>query len=400
MTWSRKERLSEGARQQTRAVPEKVEGVKGTGGEAGKSQGSTVEAAEDGRMQRQVDVLSKMMLHLLESQQCKDEGEKMEAVKPGVKKLPTLQELTETAPIDYADWLTLIEPVMTDLSDGSHVWWRHVLDDCSTWYAEYVKLRPLQRTSFEIEASEELKKTRWVRVEHRAVSMLMEAIPTAVQEELVATKSLSPLKVIAKLMTIYQPGGVHERTVILRQLEDPGEAANVMVGVQSLRKLLRWLRRAQDVGLCLPDSTILLRGLTRLMKKLLNQNPEWAFRTSLIRNTLQLDTIPSHQAVRTYSEHLLAMELQQGGRTLKVLPSFAEENLWLINDTSLRDEGEGQGLVLIYVGDMLIMSNREIANMVEEKIQKTWEVTKPQWVTETEPVRFCGIEIYKNKEGD
>ena len=94
------------------------------------------------------------------------------------------------------------------------------------------------------------------------------------------------------------------------------------------------------------------------------------------------------------------MELQQGGRTLKVLPSFAEENLWLINDTSLRDEGEGQGLVLIYVGDMLIMSNREFTNMVVEKIQKTWEVTKPQWVTETEPVRFCGIEIYKNKEGD
>ena len=64
-----------------------------------------------------------MMLLLLESQQGKDDGEKMEAVKPGVNKLQTLQEPTETAPIDYADWLTMIEPVMTDLSDSSHVWW-------------------------------------------------------------------------------------------------------------------------------------------------------------------------------------------------------------------------------------------------------------------------------------
>ena len=140
--------------------------------------------------------------------------------------------------------------------------------------------------------------------------MLMEAIPTGVREELVATKSLSPVKVIAKLMTIYQPGGLHERTVILRQLEDPGEASNALTGVQSLRKWSWWLRRAQDVGLCLPNSTILLRGLTKLMKKLLSQNPEFAFRTSLVRNTLQLDTSPKHQTVRTYSEHLLS-ELEQ-----------------------------------------------------------------------------------------
>ena len=301
---------SEGARQKERDVPKKEAGEKGTGGDARKNQGNALEPADDGRMQRQVDVLSKMMLHLLESQQGKDDGEKMEAVKPGVNKLQTLQEPTETAPIDYADWLTMIEPVMTDLSDSSHVWWRLVLDECSAWYSEYVKLRPLQRTSFEIEASEELKKTKWVRVERRAVSMLMDAIPTGVREELVATKSLSPVKVIAKLMTIYQPGGLHERTVILRQLEDPGEAGNAVTGVQSLRKWLRWLRRAQDVGLCLPDSTILLRGLTKLMKKLLNNNPELAFRTSLVRNTLQLDTIPNHQTVRTYSEHLLS-ELEQ-----------------------------------------------------------------------------------------
>ena len=84
-----------------------------------------------------------------------------------------------------------------------------------------------------------------------------------------ATKSLTPLKIVAKLMTIYQPGGLQEKTVILRQLEDPGEPANTAGAVSLLRKWLKWFRRAQDVGLSLPDASILVRGLTRLMRKVL-----------------------------------------------------------------------------------------------------------------------------------
>lgn len=60
----------------------------------------------------------------------------------------------------------------------------------------------LQRTQFEVSPSEELQKTRWVRVERRAVTMLMSAV-TSIREELVATKSLTPLK-ICKLMTVYR----------------------------------------------------------------------------------------------------------------------------------------------------------------------------------------------------
>ena len=56
----------EGARSEERQVPKKEVREKGTGGDAGRGQGTMVGTAEEGRMQRQVDVLSKMMLHLLE----------------------------------------------------------------------------------------------------------------------------------------------------------------------------------------------------------------------------------------------------------------------------------------------------------------------------------------------
>ena len=40
--------------------------------------------------------------------------------------LPVLPEPSATAPIDLADWLTMIEPAMTDLSDSSGEWWELV----------------------------------------------------------------------------------------------------------------------------------------------------------------------------------------------------------------------------------------------------------------------------------
>ena len=66
--------------------------------------------------------------------------------------------------------------------------------------------------------------------------MMLAAIPSGVKEELVATKSLTPLRILAKLMSLYQPGGLQEKTVILKQLEDPGEGTSAAQGVQQLRK--------------------------------------------------------------------------------------------------------------------------------------------------------------------
>ena len=121
-------------------------------------------------------------------------------------------------------------------------------------------------------------------------------------EELVATKSLTQLKIVAKFMTIYQPDGFQEKTVALRQLKDPREIPSNARAVGELRRWLRWLRTAQDVG---PGE-----GLARLMRKVLTRNTELGFRASLVENTVQLDTIPSHETAQTYAEHLL-VEMEQ-----------------------------------------------------------------------------------------
>ena len=59
---------------------------------------------------------------------------------------------------------------------------------------------------------------------------------------------------------------------------------------KALRDWERWHRRASDVGVSPPDPTVLLRALSSIMTGVLQ---EAAFRTSLIRNNLKLDTNPT-----------------------------------------------------------------------------------------------------------
>ena len=66
------------------------------------------------------------------------------------------------------------------------------------------------------------------------------------------------------------------------------------------------------MGVSIPDSSILMRGLSRLMKKLLSTHQELNFRLSLVRNALLVDMVPSLESVTKYSEHLLAQLEQMG----------------------------------------------------------------------------------------
>ena len=215
-----------------------------------------------------------------------------------------------TGPIDFGDWITTIEPYMEDLSDGASDWWHRLWQEANQWYTEHLSLTPLQRLSHEVQPSAELAQAKWVRLERRAAGMLMSALPQMVKEEVVSTRSVSALGILTKLLVMYQPGGLAEKSLIISSLEAPREEQSVQAAVQSLRRWIRWRRRAADVQVSIPDPTVLMKGLTRLTKKVMAANPELAFRVSLARNTLQVDSVPTHQSVAKIADHILA-EMEQ-----------------------------------------------------------------------------------------
>ena len=257
---------------------------------------------------RQLDLMEKLVQLMIEDKV--GGGQKtellVESVKPGTTTLVELPEVSTTAPIDLQDWLTAVEPAMGDLSDSSSSWWTTLLEEAQSWYLKYQQMPPLQRSSFVPEPSDILKQQKWSRVEKRAVSLLLTALPLPVRQELVSSRSLTALKMITRLFTLYQPGGVQEKGVVLSSLEAPAEVTSLPQLVNGLRTWMRWRRRSVDLGLSLPDATILMRGLSKMMKRVLESAKDLQFRLQLARNTLMLDTVPNHETVLAYAEYTLA----------------------------------------------------------------------------------------------
>ena len=111
--------------------------------------------------------------------------------------------------------------------------------------------------------------------------------------------------------------------------------------ISTLRKWLRWKRRAEELKVGLPDPTILVRGLSKLVKRILQGMPDLSFRLSLVRNILMIDTVPSHESVSRYSEHLLA-ELEQAGHQTKKKEQQVEAPKLKRLEGQQKEDGSGQ----------------------------------------------------------
>jgi chemotaxis protein histidine kinase CheA len=344
---SRQERPSKeegaGARQGT---PSKEEGAEARqdrssqedGAEARQEQSESDSSSEEpqraSRPKESVDKQSmRIMLKLMEGMQelqkqiviSKEEGkgDEIEVVRY-VADLPKLAEWNpETAPIDFGDWVICLHPHMADLSSTSEMWWDLTLSTARTWYDHHMKLSPIERLTSTPRPTPELQQKKWSRLERRASSLLLNALPQTMKEEVIAAKSITALGILSRAMLQFQPGGLTERSAILTALEAPMEAATVGSAIQQLRRWMRWKRRALEVGVSIPDSSILMKGLGRLVRKIVSSYPDLNFRLSLVKSSLLVETVPTLETVTQYSEHLLA-ELEQMGQQAKRKEVMAE----------------------------------------------------------------------------
>ena len=254
-----------------------------------------------------MELMVKMMDSMQKMMNKKNSSPEVETVRYGQSEIPKLPEWSvDSAPLDLGDWLLMLDPVMGDLSPTSHLWWQMLMEEARKWYERHQTLSPLDRVSHRPSPSDELAGMKWMRLERRASSLLLAAIPEGQREEMVATKNLTPLSMITKLMTIYQPGGLSEKSIILKALEQPPEATCLASALVGLRRWLRWKRRAAEVQVALPDPSVLVKGLNKLVKKVLDSNKELGFRINLAKSTLMVESIPREETVHKLAEHLVA----------------------------------------------------------------------------------------------
>ncbi|CAE7213342.1 TY5A [Symbiodinium sp. CCMP2456] len=230
-----------------------------------------------------------------------------ETVKPGVTVLPLLPlPSPETSPVEVQDWLQLLAAPLSDLSDSSGEWWMKIQELSQKAYVTWSKATPLERLTLKAPRDRSLEEGRLARLRARAASMILAAVDSTVKADLVGRKSAqSTSQILYRILTLYQPGGENEKRFVIDQLTNPGSQDQASKAAESLRMWESWYRRAVDVGVATPDATILSRALMKTMEKVL-QNPEAAFRTSLLRNSLKLDSRPTQETILALHKHLLA----------------------------------------------------------------------------------------------
>eukprot|EP00439_Symbiodinium_sp_Y106_P017730 s318_g2.t1 len=234
---------------------------------------------------------------------------KPETIRPGTSgaELPKLNEADEYAAINVGDWLHGLSGPMGDLTDGSSVWWAETMRCLDCFYQQFVTASAVKKLQLKAEdfMSPQLRDSRWHRVDKRAVSMLLQAVPEVMRAELLANRLGTTLGILGRIVTIYRPGSAVERQQVLKALENPGAGGSPAELVEVLRKWSRWLKRAQDLGLQVPDASILLRGLDAAARPQLSHNHEVNFRTNVLRYSLDLDAAPTLATVTKYHTHLL-----------------------------------------------------------------------------------------------
>ncbi|CAE7249905.1 GIP [Symbiodinium sp. CCMP2592] len=87
--------------------------------------------------------------------------------------------------------------------------------------------------------------SKWGRVSRRIEGMILAAAPSAVRQEVSAARISGLLNVVCRLYCIYGPGGLAERELGLRSIQDPPTASTTQEAIDHLR---RWRRRCQRMS--------------------------------------------------------------------------------------------------------------------------------------------------------
>ena len=174
-------------------------------------------------------------------------------------------------------------------------------------YGRWLEAGPIERLHIAPPSDEACSSTPLRRrMTLRASTLLMNAMPQGLREELVASRTLSTSGILFKVLRNYQPGGAAEKAETLQALTVAKSAKTPRDAVEQLRKWRRHQLRADELGVVLPDCSILIKALTAMVQDVLAGAPLASFRVNSFRMQCHLDTKPSPTNMESYYQMVLA----------------------------------------------------------------------------------------------
>ncbi|CAE7867564.1 unnamed protein product, partial [Symbiodinium necroappetens] len=228
----------------------------------------------------------------------------------GVNELAPLPELSGDTGVEFSDWLYVAEQAIGAMSDSASLWFERTLGAARDAYARYQMASPLERLAIAPKVSPELLEPKWVRLDRKVMTLVLNAMPKTVKEDAVTHRVTSVATALYRLHVLYSPGGTAERAAILKHLEGASAGESISEVIAALRKWRRYLTRSAEMQLTAPDPSILLKGVETIIAACVQKHGEMSFRLSLARNELQLQNRPTNETVLRFYDHALA-EMQQ-----------------------------------------------------------------------------------------
>ena len=220
--------------------------------------------------------------------------------------LPVLPEPhVPHASLEAGDWLTQIRPLISDVNGAASTWWDNVVTRTMEQYHKWLGAKPMDKLKVQPPDHEGLAQGN-SRLAQRVGVMLMQALPSGLRQEMVASRMMDAASILFKVFKTYQPGGLAERRQMLAQLTDTTKASTPTEAVASLRLWKRQAQRAAELHATMPDAVLQVRALTVIMEELLNKCPQASFRVSAYRMNHGIDVNPTDSDVQQFYDLLLA----------------------------------------------------------------------------------------------
>ena len=267
---------------------------------------------------------------------------------PRSSDLPSLPILGgESSALQFGDWLTLVTPAMHDLAPSAKEWWILVMTEVDGLYHLWLQSSPLQRLRIRPEVRQYAPQLQ--RIEQKAVTLLLQLLPETIKRDVVASRMLTTVNIIFRLHTLFQPGGGGERTNLLQQITNPKTNGTVTDVMASLRQWRRWVGRAEELAVSLPDVTVLMGVMAKFCETLGRLGGgQMAFRVASARQELGVDYRPNYPAVKELAEFLQAeaeeLHLVTGAKAAAAsTAASAAVKALASGDFEVKDTKEGKG---------------------------------------------------------
>ena len=244
----------------------------------------------------------------LEKLDKRNADETPEQCKPGTTTLPSLPAPSgNESAVALQDWLEVIDGPLRDISDSSSWWWDAVKRRACDSYRIWVASGPYERLAHKPPTAEDLEKGKFSRLSARTAGMSLQAMAETVRAEMVARSiTRSPVALLFRLYTMYQPGGESEKAYILQYIVTPPKAQTAVEMVATLRQWERMLLRADNLSIAKPDPSLFVRGLNALVGDVWAKDRDVTFRTQLVKSRLGMDVSPTWESALQLHQHLKA----------------------------------------------------------------------------------------------